>query len=76
MQQTHAHLFLFVLKLRFCKPLYFATRDSFILWRVDPLLGKDLVRNNEERAVSEQRGGKYVPADTNMHATIEVRSFR
>jgi hypothetical protein len=34
---------------------------GFLLWRTDPLLGKDLERNNETTAVDMQRRGKHVP---------------
>jgi hypothetical protein len=29
------------------------------MWRIDPLLGKDLKTNNETRAVAMQRRGKH-----------------
>jgi hypothetical protein len=31
---------------------------------------------NKQKAVSEQRLGKHIPAETNPHATIKERYFR
>jgi hypothetical protein len=58
---------------------------SYILWRIDPLLGETskqmntafaMQQANEQTAVSEQRLGKHVPMERNTHATIEEHRFR
>jgi hypothetical protein len=37
---------------------------ELIVWRIDPLLGKDLQRNSETTAVAMQRRGKHASATT------------
>jgi pyruvate/oxaloacetate carboxyltransferase len=38
-----------------------AAHFLLVLWRIDPLLGKDLERNNETIAVAMQGRGKHTP---------------
>jgi hypothetical protein len=35
------------------------TERSLLLWRIDPLLGRDLESNNGTAAVAVERRGKY-----------------
>jgi hypothetical protein len=41
-----------------------------ILWRIDPLLGEDLEKNNEAIAVVTQRRGKH--ASTTIQLLLET----
>jgi hypothetical protein len=41
-----------------------------VLWRIDPLLGKDLETNNETTTVAMQRGGKH--ASTTIELLLET----
>jgi hypothetical protein len=41
-----------------------------LLWRVDPLLGKDLEKNNERTTVATQRRGKQ--ASTTLELLLET----
>jgi hypothetical protein len=43
---------------------------NFVLWRIDPLLGKDLETKNETTAVAIQRRGKH--ASTTIGLRLET----
>jgi hypothetical protein len=43
-----------------------------LLWRLEQLLRNDRATHGYSRAVSRQRFGRHVPAETNTHATLEV----
>jgi hypothetical protein len=38
----------------------------YLLWRIDPLLGKDLEINNETTAVAMQQRGKHASTTTEL----------